>query len=333
MPGILQNLITIFKESVVKIYSNKHFLGPSGFVCHMMIPFWPETYGRARDPLDPDDKRFELYETCGKNIFQLSSLEEADIAVYPSSPTQNPRMFAQFQEITKPKKVIAFFNDDSDAQLNYRENVYVFRTSFYKSSQRPTEFALPAWSTDHGILPVRRWTPRPTVSFCGQTSTPVYAREDALRVLEKHPDIETRFVRRHQFWAGRFSTGQQTGFGKQVRNEFITNMAEGDYVFCARGGGNFSYRIYEALMGGRIPLLLNTDCVLPYDFQVDWGYLFPIIDIKDVARLGDRLLEFHNQFKLEPQKFEERQKLLRMLWEDYISPTGFFTNLYRHFEV
>lgn len=309
----------------MKIYSDKSFL-PSGFICHMMIPFW----SYSRDASDPDDTRFEKYEQDGKNIFQLTNLKDADIAVYPASPTQNPERFIKFQNITKPKYVIAFFNDDSDILLNYREKVYIFRTSFYKSKQRPTEFALPAWTADHGLLPIRKWTPKPTVSFCGQSNTPRNVRETGLQVLEKHSGINTKFIRRQQFWAGWLSSGRRLDIGRKVRREFISNISDSDYVFCARGGGNFSYRIYEVLMSGRIPLLLNTDCVLPYDFYLNWNDLIPTVDIRNISRLGEELLLFHNKLS---HKFEEHQKLLRSIWEDYISPTGFFKNFYRHFGV
>jgi hypothetical protein len=309
---------------MIKIFSDKKFL-PAGFVCHMLVPFW----GQQKEAGDPDADRFDQYIAEGNGFFQMAPLQDADIAVYPASPTHDPAAFRKFQEMTVPKPLVAFFNDDSDAVLEYRSGTMVFRTSFYKSTQRPTEFAIPGWSSDHGTLPARQWAPSPTVSFCGQVY-PLDVRKAALDVLESDQRIAKRFIRRNQFWGGWIASGRRAETGQQVRREFLQNMADGDYILCARGGGNFSYRIYEAMMCGRIPLLVNTDCVLPYDFMVEWSRLFPIVDKADIPHIGDRLLAFHQS--LSPEAFAARQRMMRMLWEEWISPTGFFSNLHRHFK-
>lgn len=83
------------------------------------------------------------------------------------------------------------------------------------------------------------------------------------------------------------------------------------------------------MMCGRIPLLVDTDCVLPYDFIIDWGKLFPIVKKADILHIGDLLLEFHHSFS--GNQFAERQQEIRKMWEDWISPKGFFSNLHKHF--
>lgn len=308
---------------VIRIFSDKRFL-PPGFCCHMMIPFW----GQQKEAGDPDVDRFDRYVVDAPRIFQMDSLQGADIAVYPASPTHDPAVFMEFQEMTFPKPLAVFFNDDSDQVLDYREGTKVFRTSFYKSTQRPSEFALPAWSMDRGALPPRIWRPDPTVGFCGQIY-PLDVRKAALDVLEQDHRLANLFVRRDKFWGGWIASGRRSDVGRQMRQEFLANMAGSDYVLCARGGGNFSFRIYETMACGRIPLLVDTDCVLPFDFLIDWGKLFPIVKKADIPRIGDLLLEFHNG--LGPESFAERQREMRRLWEEWISPTGFFTNFHRHF--
>jgi hypothetical protein len=304
----------------MKIYSDKTY--SSNFVCHMMLPFW----GYNKNEFCPDSSRFDQYIEEGKNIFTLGGLEDAEFVVFPKEPFGDD--FIKFQDITFPKKMIVFFNHDSDEVLNYRDNTYVFRTSFYKSTQRPTEFSIPGWSADVGMLPVRKWNKKPVVSFCGCFDVK-NIRASGLDVLERNKNIATNYIKRSGFWGG-VSNFNIKNNAAVVRQEFINNMENGDYVFCARGGGNFSYRIYEAMSLGRIPILLNTDCVLPYDFIVEWGKIFLIVDIKDVENLPDILLEYHNNIKNE---FEERQKLIRQYYEEYISPVGFFKNMIKHFEV
>jgi len=308
---------------VIKIFSDKSFL-PKGFSCHIMLPFW----GQEKEAGDPDADRFDKYIANGHGIFQMESLVGADFAIYPASPTMNPKAFRAFQEMTFPKQLVVFFNDDSDEILDYRDDTTVFRTSFYRSSKRPREFAVPGWSMDYGQFPLRQWSSIPTIGFCGQVY-PLDVRKAALDVLDSDTRISKNFVRRDKFWGGWIAGGRKEDAGKQVRREFLNNMENSDYILCARGGGNFSYRIYETMMGGRIPVLVNTDCVLPYDFMINWSEFFPIIDKSDIPNIGNRLLDFH--YSLSPDEFVERQNKLRKLWEEWISPLGFFSNMYRHF--
>jgi len=309
---------------VIRIFSDKRFL-PPGFCCHMLIPFW----GQQKEAGDPDADRFDQYIAKGSEIFRIESLLGADLAVYPAPPTRNPAAFREFQEMTFPKPLAVFFNDDSDEILEYREGTTVFRTSFYRSTRRPTEFAVPGWSMDHGKFIERPWAPIPTVGFCGQVY-PLDVRKAALDVLDADPRIAKRFIRRNQFWGGWIASGRPGDVGKQVRNEFLANIIDSDYILCARGGGNFSYRIYETMMSGRIPLLVDTDCVLPYEAEVEWRKLFPTVDKANIPQIGNALLDYHQG--IGPRHFEERQREMRRLWEEWISPVGFFSNFHKHFK-
>lgn len=310
---------------VIKIFSDKSFLPPR-FACHILLPFWEY----AKSVGEPDADKFDKYIKEGPGIFQMAPLQDADLAVYPASPTSDPAAFKRFQNMTAPKPLIAFFNDDSDAVLDYREGTTVFRTSFYKSRQRPTEFALPGWSADCGAFAARPWNPSPTVSFCGQHVRPHDVRGASLDILDRDPRVATRFIRRNAFWGGWIDSGRKPEIGRQLRREFLGNIEGGDYVLCARGGGNFSYRLYETLMCGRIPLFIDTDSVLPYDFLVEWGRLFPVVDKADIPRIGDKLLAFHQS--LSPEAFVARQGMMRALWDEWLSPVGFFSNLHKHFK-
>lgn len=64
-----------------------------------------------------------------------------------------------------------------------------------------------------------------------------------------------------------------------------------DYVLCARGG-DFSYRLYETLSYGRIPVFVDTDCVLPYDSEIKWKDYCVWVDEKEVNRIGERSRSF-----------------------------------------
>jgi hypothetical protein len=149
-------------------------------------------------------------------------------------------------------------------------------------------------------------------------------RASALRKLERAPGVTTNFVRRDNFWGGSFSrfTGAKADSRRRVRLEYLDNILSSDYTLCLRGGGNFSYRFYETLSLGRVPLFVNTDCALPFaaphEGDVDWRKHVLWVEQRDLPRIGDIVREFHDS--LTPDSFEALQRSNRRLWEEYLEP-------------
>jgi hypothetical protein len=55
---------------------------------------------------------------------------------------------------------------------------------------------------------------------------------------------------------------------EQDKDRYIRHLAAMTYVVCPRGIENFSIRVYEALKYGRIPVIIDTEMVLPT--EIDW---------------------------------------------------------------
>lgn len=261
------------------------------------------------------------------------------------------------------KQVVVFFWSDSDEDVPIA-NATIFRTSFYRSNRKPNELAMPAWSEDFvmkhlgGRLPVRSQGTRPVVGFCGlaaplgipfkrrvkdilrrgaslvrlapSRSGPLI-RAEAMRVLSRSPLVETNLIVRDRFLGGALLPNGRVDLAlKQgIRLEYVQNMVESDYILCTRGAGNFSYRLYETLCCGRIPVFIDTDCVLPYDFAIEWKKYCVWVDESELPLIAEKVAEFHNS--LSPQDFVHLQHECRRLWERWLSPEGFFANFYRHF--
>jgi hypothetical protein len=81
---------------------------------------------------------------------------------------------------------------------------------------------------------------------------------------------------------------------------------------------------------GRIPVFVNTDCVLPYEKFIDWKNLLVWVEEKDLSDIAEKVSMYHKS--LSPEQFVERQKELRSIYEEWLSPQGFFKNFCRHFE-
>jgi len=267
------------------------------------------------------------------------------------------------------KPTVIFFWSDSDEDIPIK-NVVVFRTSLYRSRRKSNELAMPAWSEDfvskhlRGKLPVRPKAEKPIVGFCGyafpwevvlrwrareilrrgtsllgiRKNTSVHplkpghvVRAEALRFLSRSPLVRTNFIIRDRFLGGAVLPDGRTDLAlmRNVRLGYLQNMIDSDYVLCSRGGGNYSYRLYETVCCGRIPIFIDTDCVLPYDFDIEWKKYCVWVDESELPHIAEKVARFHSD--LSPGDFVELQHMCRRLWEEWLSPEGFFANFYRLF--
>ena len=55
-----------------------------------------------------------------------------------------------------------------------------------------------------------------------------------------------------------------------MKNLYSEIMTRNIFSLCPRGKGNYSLRFYETLRAGRIPVLLDTEMVLPCEDRIDW---------------------------------------------------------------
>jgi hypothetical protein len=320
----------------VRVYADRAYLPEGARYVELLYPLWglpPE------DPADPRRGRYDRYAADGSRIVQAAPLADSDLAVFPAKwedVNGDAAGVALAQELVAAaaaygKPAAVFFWSDSAEPVPV-EGALVFRTSLSASGRRPGEHAMPAWSEDFverylgGELVVRARGPRPVVGFCGYVPRPSLVgrlrgvgsghsvRRRALSALGASPAVETCFVLRD-----RFNTGS--------REEYVATVVGSDYTLCTRGAGNFSYRLYETMSCGRIPVFVDTDCVLPYEDAIDWRSLCVWVDERDVSRIDESVAAFHE--RLSPAEFEERQRQCRAVWERWLSPSGFFANLAR----
>ena len=239
------------------------------------------------------------------------------------------------------------------------DGAWSFSRTVYKSRQLPKQQILPdfVWN----MLPIdtltdvnlRAWQSTPTVGFCGQangslTSTmakilntswynlrarlhlspflshpllpATRLRAQVLDILERAPNIETKFIRHKQYQAGAQTEDQR----KDALQRFYNNLRNTDYTVCVRGEGNFSKRLYETLSMGRIPIFVNTDCVLPFEQEIDWRKLCVWVEQNEINQLPEKLRAFHAKF--DASTFKQHQNRCRAVWQKYLSFSGYFSN-------
>ena len=331
---------------ICRIYTDP-LLIPKGM--NPVIMLYPFFDAPAVSEDDPDKGRFDDYRERGKELFQLTSKEVCDFFELPFDFTfdlkhQNIiRAFIQDAQLIG-KKVLLFYNADDDRPIDL-ENVIVFRTSFYLSNKRNYEFAFPGWSVDflktyrNNQLTASIYNAEPVIGYCGYVDsikpgffrwikdslgkkppTPwAKLRGRAVRSVLKTSGVKPNILIRDGFWADGIEDK------KRARQEYADNMLASDYALCCRGGGNFSYRLYEVMSLGRIPVFIDTDCVLPFADDINWDEFMVRIPVQQVDQIGAKLLAFHR--KLSADDFMKLQHSIRSVYTDYISPRGFFYNL------
>lgn len=145
-------------------------------------------------------------------------------------------------------------------------------------------------------------------------------RNRILRLLESSKLVKTNFTKRKSFATG------TVGKNDDARLEFIKNIRQSDYTLCIRGAANYSLRLYETLCLGRIPLLVDTACVLPCEDKINWKSLIPIIPIKDVKHIAEFISDYHSH--LHPDEFIEKQIECRKIYETYFTNEKFATYVF-----
>tara|TARA_Y100000588_G_C14248582_1_gene922494 strand:+ start:1235 stop:2257 length:1023 start_codon:yes stop_codon:yes gene_type:complete len=146
-------------------------------------------------------------------------------------------------------------------------------------------------------------------------------RRTTLKILSNSNDVKTNFLIRYK-------SGGQTVNTEKNKLQFWENMLVSPYILCIRGTGNYSARFYEALALGRIPVFVNTDCILPLDDKINWKQHCVIINEKDLDSLGEIITNFHNN--LSSDGYCELQRANRELWVKNLTFHGFYHNISGH---
>lgn len=259
------------------------------------------------------------------------------------------------------KKVLSWTSGDFGVRVPHHNHLTVIRTSGYRSRLPDHHKGMPVFFVDPMLrfynsnqIIIRQKGDKPVVGFCGQAQGTwgKYARDFSrtllrnaqyhlgmslhetqdwypstlrrariLKAIEKDNRLTANFIKRSHYRAGASTLEDR----RRTTLEFYDNMVKSDYVVCVRGGGNFSVRLYETLAMGRVPVFVNTDCLLPLKDIIRWKDHVVWVEEKEIGRIGDVILEFHQ--RLSPDEFQALQERNRQIWKQYLTLGTFFRTL------
>lgn len=297
----------------------------------------------------------ELYEI-------VDSVEKCDFGIIPMSMQYlmlNHKKKESFEFIefckNKGKKVLVFSGGDFGVSIN-DSNVITIRLGGFNSVLNANTFIMPPFIDDpytkiDKVFSTIVKDDQPTIGFVGHSNGGFLkfikefavflngnynrlCRKDMtefqkfypssikrfkyLKIITKINYINCDFILRKKYRAGaKNSTSKE-----KTTVEFYENMNSNLFTFCLRGSGNFSVRFYETLAMGRIPVLIDTDCRLPFLERISWRQHCVIIAEKEIKKVPSIISDFHKNRSNE--KLQLIQENNRELWHNYFTKTNYF---------
>jgi hypothetical protein len=106
-------------------------------------------------------------------------------------------------------------------------------------------------------------------------------------------------------------------FGKGRISDFIAVTSRSVFALCPRGYGKTSFRLYEVMALGAIPIYIWDDLEwLPYKNKLNWNNFSISINIKDIGTLPE-ILAAHNSAII-----KDKQRMVNQLHEEYFTMEG-----------
>lgn len=352
----------------MKFYTDKSHLADKKdwkYIVHFVKPY----FKMDCTPIEELEKIYGVYFHHYQSVDNVNNADFAILPLDMEYYVLNKKQHLAINFIQKAKdaglEVITQTNGDFGIDP-FDKEVIVLRQNGYQSKRLTKQYALPSIISDpmqvyfkktHVVI--RDKGEKPIVGFDGLAKTSFFKnlfdvtrtaflnvksllglsiyntnvlypttlyRTKALTYLERDSRIEANFNKRNKYKAGAKSKEE----GHRLTMEFYHNMLESDYILCIRGLGNFSKRLYETLAMGRIPVFVNTDCILPFDNIIDWKKFCVWVEESQMDSIGDIIFEFHKS--LTNNQFRQLQMDCRKLWEDYLSGNGCMMSIESLFE-
>ncbi len=252
------------------------------------------------------------------------------------------------------KKVLVFIGGDMSHDV-FIDDMIVMKGSQYKYMMRDNEIIVPPYAEDlleSDEIEIRKKDAKPIIGFCGWAGVStreqllkyhvknilinlkkiiypfsyqevhkkgLFFRRKAIRVLNNSKLVKTNFIIRKSFSASAKTISLDPVV---ARKEYRENIINSDFVLTPKGDANFSVRFYEVLTLGRIPILIDTETVLPLENFIDYSKFILRIKHKDIRKLPELISRFYAN--LTPDQFADMQKKAREAYEQYFRYDAFF---------
>lgn len=102
---------------------------------------------------------------------------------------------------------------------------------------------------------------------------------------------------------------------------FVNLTANSKFCLCPRGYGLNSFRLYEAMQLGSIPVVITNNFYLPWEDELDWSKFAVLVSEDQIPHLED-ILTGYSEEQITSMRVEGKR-----LWEEYFSMNGLYKNI------
>lgn len=279
----------------------------------------------------------------------------------------NKTYISHFVELAQrySKKILAFALVDSDEQF-YLPHTVFFRYAGYRyRGVWENEIITPTqiYASDilaNDLFYFRNKNEVPVVSFCGWAELNslrqrlkylskiipldvkkyifrdsyaevhkqgIYWRKKAIAALQNSRLIKTSFLIRNFYTANKNTT---QGDPSELRREYVENIRNSDFVLVARGDANMAVRFYETLALGRIPVVIDTEWVLPLEDVINYKKFVVFVPYADIKNTDTYIRKFWDN--LSNEEFHAVQKEARETFMKYLKFDSFLKYTFENFQ-
>ena len=333
----------------IKFYVNPEWRISDVDHTFFLYPFWGISISKDRifnlklfKKFNFKERPYEIVNDIRKCHFVLAPYRYAFLKKKPS-------LFNKYLKKARKFNKPLLLDDTGDIAHHIKEkDVYVLRIGGYRHDKKNNEIYFPPFADDlleeyyNGELQIRNKKFIATVGFSGWSliskwqfikffikeiptrllaiyndnyitnSKGVFWRIKANKILEKSDIIRTNFIKRKSYSAHTATAEKKMEI---LRKEFVENLINSDYALCVRGDANSATRFYEALSLGRIPVILDTNWIFPFEEAIDYGKFSLIVNFRDLNNLDKIINNFHRN--ISNDDFIKMQKLARLAFVDY----------------
>lgn len=102
---------------------------------------------------------------------------------------------------------------------------------------------------------------------------------------------------------------------------FVGLSARSRFVLCPRGFGKSSFRLYEAMQLGSVPVYVSDAHYLPWTDEIDWSEICVLVSEDEIPHLKERLLS------IDEGRYQRMLENIRRLYDAYFDLEGVCRNI------
>jgi hypothetical protein len=197
--------------------------------------------------------------------------------------------------------------------------------AFLDEALEPDRAYFTVVQNDDGIL--ERLPPNVLVFGAGAGDTPIPLLGRRPRSSERPRDILCSFMGAYTGASDRLGVrshlvttlASQQGFyfGRGLYREFVAITSRSRFALCPRGYGPSSFRLYEAMALGAVPIYVWAEIEwLPWRDALDWGTLCISVEADEVDRIPE-LVHAHT-----PDDVQAKRLAIAHVFDDYFTLRG-----------